>query len=513
MCKIVTGLLFLSCFSFCIEKAHSSLPEFEPTRFWQGSDYAQTLVEYVRRTHPDLKLIVDISDLRFFEKPEDRTLDISKSREAIKKEINSSRASMDSFATKIVESGRNILPESITFLSRSLEYGDAFYLNEPIALTQKKEDILKEWILSQDDHTIEPHVLMTKAIEICNGRIISAWAICWNVLRSNWEAAAVRNYGIITQKMVSVTGERKLWQSSAHLQVIPEKNRTTSDVKIINNGIETALKDQTRALKMTITKRGDDFSYLYHRIGVELLAMVTAKYSGYNFVGASLAKIGGIAEWAKFTDTAGIKRERSKRLRNDITAGTSGAKILSLIESSKPTKFSNTERYPEVDAHLYLTPHKFYYGGSYLLDNGRPSIYEGSKVNPKYWDSEITIEELKFRFQYGTRFDSDALDMVLLLANGDYELLHKGLVDYMNSNIYDAELNNYLADHLSGVKAFPANKDIKTDLALNEDINLDFMKQVWANIDLNEARKKWEHLIQHVLLAKKTKTSQCLQFY
>jgi len=140
-------------------------------------------------------------------------------------------------------------------------------------------------------------------------------------------------------------------------------------------------------------------------------------------------------------------------------------------------------------------------------------------VNPKYWDGEETLEELKLRFEYGTRYDSDSLDLILMLANGDYELLHKGLVKYMKSGANDSELNDYIRDHLNGVKAKPKVKDIEVDFNLDPDLNLIFIKQAAKDFDLNEAKDKWNRLLTRVLVSKNSLNTptranrMCVSFY
>lgn len=515
MKKVVSILLSLSLVSAAADqdKTQSKLPEFEPTRYWQGTSYANAMVEHFRRHNQNMKVTIDLSDLRIFTNPEDRKYDFEEVKEEIKIEREKLKKVKTPVQDQAIALGRKVLPKSITNLTWSLENGEPIYLNEPIAETQVKEDALTEWILKQGDHSIEPHVLMSKALELSGGKLMSAWSVAWNVLRKDWAAAAVRNYGSVTKKMVSVTGERKLWQSAAHLEVLSPEARSAGDVTITRGDEKEEVKGQERFLRLTITKRGDDFSYLYHRIGVELLAMVTAEYTGNKWFGGLLAKSGAIAEWAKFTKTAGIEPERKKRVVNDITAGTSGMLIYDLFKSGKKTRYSNQVNFPTMSGEMYLQKNGLLYGGSYLLDKDRPSIYEGSKIDSKYWDNNASIEELKYRFHYGTRYDSDALNIVLMLANGDYELLHRGLVAYMNSSQNDPELNKYLQDHLSGVKAEPKIKDISVDLSLGDEVNIDFMKQAWDGYDLDRAREYWHRMVQRVLVTKLNSENKCLRFY
>lgn len=478
-----------------------TIPDFEPTRIWTGRAYADAIVEHFRRTHGDIPIVVDRNDILEFsgEKGEPYSLKTAweKARDTFAKTKG------EPISHRITTIGRSILPDAITNLTMALEDGTYIYPSEPSATRNIKETALSDWIGSQPDHSIEPHVLMSKALEINNGHLFAAWTMAWNVLSNNWPAAAVRNYGTSVQKIVSLTGERQLWQSAAHVVILPETERTTGESVITKNGQEETRPNQARNVKLAITKRGDEFSYLYHRIGVELLSMATADYfskiPGNKILGSLLAKSGAVAEWLKFTDTSGIKPERKKRVINDIIAGTSGTRIYSLFKSGKPTSLKNET---EITAGDYLKTSKLLYGGDYLLDEGRPSIYEGSKVNPKYWDNEETLEELKLRFEYGTRYDSDALDMILMLANGDYELLHKGLVKYMKSEAFDAELNEYIKDHLEGVKAKPKIKDIEVDFNLDPELNLIFMKQVSKDFNLDDAKERWQRLLASVLISK-----------
>tara|TARA_B110001454_G_C12722892_1_gene435551 strand:+ start:7659 stop:9254 length:1596 start_codon:yes stop_codon:yes gene_type:complete len=504
------------------------IADFEPTRIWTGQAYADSIVEHFRRTHKNIPIVIDRNDILDFKNEKDKAYSLKTAWTQAKETFNKTKG--QPISTRITTLGRSLLPDSITNLTMALEDGTYIYPTEPAESRNAKETAFAEWIQAQPDHSIEPHVLMSKVLEINNGRLFAAWTMAWNVLSNNWPAAAVRNYGTSVQKMVSLTGERQLWQSAAHVMVLTEKDRTTGESVITKNGQDETIPNQARNVKLAITKRGDEFSYLYHRIGVELLSMATADYfsaiPGNKTIGSLLAKSGAVAEWMKFTDTAGIRPERKKRVINDVIAGTSGTRIYSLFKSGKDTKLKNDK---EISAEDYLKTSKFLYGGDYLLDEGRPSIYEGSQVNPKYWDNEETLEELKLRFEYGTRYDSDALDMILMLANGDYELLHKGLVKYMKSGENDPELNSYIKDHLEGVKAKPKIKDIEVDFNLDPELNSIFMKQAWEGYDLNEAKERWQRLLANVLISKGLYTSykdiqlakasregskrSCLQFY
>jgi hypothetical protein len=501
----------------------SDLPDFEPTRIWQGKSYAETLVEYFRRNHPDIPVIIDRNDLREFS---GLAPDVENySTRAIRAQLKENEADLskeNSLPHRLTTLGRSIIPKPIASLTHALEIGQYIYLTEEAETRNQKADAFRAWIISQPDSSIEPHVLMSKALEINNGRLIAAWAMAWNVLSENWGAAAVRNYSTFTRKMVSITGERQLWQSAGHVMVLPDNEKTIGDSQRFQldergNKINIEeLKDQPRQMRLAITKRGDEFSYLYHRIGVELLAMITSDYFGSKMTGSLLAKAGAVAEWLKFTKTAGIRPERKKRVINDVLAGTSGVEIAHLFKKNKSTRFKDKE----LSASNYLKPNKFLYGGEYLLDEGRPSIYEGSEINPKYWDKNVTVEELRLRFEYGTRYDSDALDMILLLATGDYEELHKGLVKYLNSKENDPVLNKYLDEYLQknvreGFRVSPAQKDIAVDFDLSLDLNKPFIEQAHPDFDLDRAKETWARLIQRVLITKgHTPTyNSCLKVY
>lgn len=524
---ILTSLLAFSLISSAGPEK-KPIADFEPTRIWTGQAYADSIVEHFRRTHKDIPIIIDRNDILDFANEKQKTYSLKTAWAQAKETFEKTKG--QPISTRLTTIGRSILPDAITNLTMALEDGTYIYPSEPSEIRNLKETALTKWIQAQPDHSIEPHALMSKVLEINNGHLFAAWTMAWNVLSNNWPAAAVRNYGTSVQKMVSLTGERQLWQSAAHVMVLPEKDRTTSESVVTKNGQEEIIPNQARNVKLAITKRGDEFSYLYHRIGVELLSMATADYfseiPGNKIIGSLLAKSGAVAEWMKFTDTAGIRPERKKRVINDIIAGTSGTRIYSLFKSGKSTKLKNDT---EITAADYLKNSKLLYGGEYLLDEGRPSIYEGSKVNPKYWDNEETLEELKLRFEYGTRYDSDALDLILMLANGDYELLHKGLVKYMKSGENDSELNEYIKDHLEGVKAKPKIKDIEVDFNLDPELNLIFMKQAWEGIDLDQAKERWQRLLANVLISKgvyktykdieigkanrESLKKSCLQFY
>lgn len=512
--KAMIFVLLMSLYSI------AEIPEFEPTRMWEGKSYADAVVEYFRKNNPGIDVTIDLNDLiDFAGERKQHTL------ESIRAEVNGAQAERlnTSSFQQITLLGRHLLPSAITNLTWSLEAGNYIYSSEPQVDRKAKETVFLDWILAQPDFSIEPHILMSEALKINQGRLFAAWTMAWNVLNKNWSAAAVRNYGTVTRKMISLTGERSLWQSSVHAVVLTDAERKVrADVTIERgNGTEfEKIKDQDRYIRLAITKRGDEFSYLYHRIGVELLSMVAAEYFKSNTIGSLLAKSGAVAEWLKYIKTSGVQGERIKRVTNDLIAGTSGARIYHLFKTKKSSQFQNQKHFSAAN---YLSKNQMLYGGKYALDQGRPSVYLGvSNLNPKYWDNYMTLEELKFRFHYGTRFDSDALNMVLLLANGDYDLIHRGLVAYMNSSTIDVELNTYLKDHFEGIKATPNPKDISVDLNLSDDLNLVFMKQAWEGYDLNRAQEYWQRLLQKVLLSKgvynsypleSSRNGYCKRFY
>lgn len=339
-------ITLLACVIIFIANAQTKPPEsqsvkeFEPTRIWTGKPYADTLVENFRRTHRDIPIVVDLNDILEFSNQKG-VYTLETARTQARKTLEETKN--QPISHRLTTLGRSLLPDPITNLTMALEDGTYIYPSESAETRNEKEKALTDWIQSQPDHSIEPHILMTKALEINNGRVFAAWTMAWNVISQDWPAAAVRNYGTTVQKIVSLTGERQLWQSAAHVVVLTEKDRTTGEATITRNGQDEVVKNQPRKVKLAITKRGDEFSYLYHRIGVELLAMATAEYfnslPSHKLIGSMLAKSGAVAEWLKFTDTAGIRPERKKRVINDIIAGTSGARIYSLFKSGKKNEF------------------------------------------------------------------------------------------------------------------------------------------------------------------------------
>lgn len=477
--------------------ANTEVQAVDPAREWLGPEYADTIVALMRKNHPDLELTIDINEIQFFSEEQ---RDKKSLKEALKDLRSKDSFYGLSFHQRLIEFARNILPGAYSSLVAELEAGSRIgYTNRHL---EKFESKLMRWIQKQPDHSITPDRLMEQALIITQGRIISAWMLVWNVVREGWPSAGTRNYGFI-QKFVSMTGERHLWKSSFQFVVVPPEEREVGPSSISINGKVKQEGKFPRYLKMVVTKRGDDFSYLYHRVGVELLAMVVAKHTGFSILGRAAGSAGAFGEWFKFQQTSGLHGENKKRVSNDYTAAASGARLYLLAEK----KVQPAHGALELNPNYYLKPNPKKYGDRYQLPDGRPAAYFGSKVDAKFWLDSMSVEELTYRFHHATRYDAEIFNPVVLAGGGDYDRLHRGLKDYAESTQQSEELNSYLRDYLSGMRGEPHRPDVTADIDIafsgrRGEPNQAFADSVEPGYDFAEFEKRIQSLVTRVLAHK-----------
>ncbi len=229
--------------------------------------------------------------------------------------------------------------------------------------------------------------------------------------------------------------------------------------------------------------------------------MVMAEYSKSKLVGNLAGAGGAIAEWLKYTKTAGVEKERKKRVFNDILASRSGSRVYQLVKRNKPTELVEVSN---LNASLYFGSQRRLYNKDYQLEKNKTAIFKGTALGQKYWDNNYTVEELKFIFRHATRYDSTILNPIVLLSNDSGTVLHQGLVKYLNSKANDPELNSYIKDYLDGVRAFPKVEDVKVDLDMDRDLNEEIMKELDGEYDL----KKSEEYLSRMLLRVWTEKTQ-----
>lgn len=477
--------------SFVLSSAFAQqkpLPQEDPTREWLGNEYAEAIFGDFKKRYPKIKLTIDPKDLVWF-----RDGGLRKDNETyFGKILSQIKTGLGAVGVAAI---RGLLPETFQTLTTHLELG------EPMAISplqnSKMDDAaemrlqLLEWILSHEAGTIYPHDLMVEALHVTRGRVILAWGLCWNILSQDWVNAATRNYGSITQRMFSVTGERHLWQGAAQYVVLPTNEKLAGKAWLDDESEE---HESRRFLEMHITKRGDDFSAFYHRVGVELLTLVTSSLTESSLAGSTLGSMGALGERFKYVKTAGLETENIKRINIDLASADSGAHFYDLVLGNEKLSKGYS-----ASAEKYFRSNSETYGREYQL-KGRPPIYFGMNVDSKYWAPVMSVKELKLRFFHSRFYDQKVFQAAILLSTGDSDRLHRGLVQYMNEGAGDAELNALIKDYLNGIRSEPVENDVKVDLSLNENVDSRFAQAAGADYTFDQYRARLESLLQRVLL-------------
>lgn len=487
MLKILTLTTLVLSLALAVPSASAqkAIPQEDPTREWLGNEYADAIFRDFKKRYPRIQLEIEPKDLIWFRKGQLRP-DHDSYWAKIWTQLRGGLGAMSVAAVK------GLLPRNFQVLTEALENGAQLPLSPAIDSRigdpSKMRTQLTEWILQQEAGSIYPHALMVEALRITKGRVILAWGLCWNILSYNWSNAATRNYGSITQRMFSVTGERHLWQGAAQYVVVPEDEKLHGKAWLTDRD---QVQESRRYLEMNITKRGDDFSSLYHRVGVEILTLVTSSLTESSLAGSTLGSMGALGERLKYVKTAGLKTENIKRINIDLTAADSGARFYDLVLGNET--LSTSKAIP------YFRSNRDEYGENYQLKD-RPPVYFGVDVDPIYWAPVMTLKELKLRFFHSRFYDQKVFQAAILLSTGDSERLHRGLVQYMNDGAKDRELNSLIKDYLDGKRSEPLENDVTVDLSLNEEVDLRFAQAAGADYTFDQYRERLNNLLQRVLL-------------
>jgi hypothetical protein len=501
-CRSVGMALSISLFCNLAVSA-KPISEVSPTRAWKGSEYAESVYSLylAEKDRPQLSLdFEDLSALGELGKEAGGLVDV------LKETNHTFRHSEEKgFKAKIVNSMKEVFPERLEKLLEILETGNPIPVE---GSSERLEAQLRNWILDQPEKSIYPHQLMVEALKISEGKVFLAWAVAWNLMRKDWPAAPTRNYGELTNRFASLTGERHLWQGAARYIVVNPEDVVLGPARIgFSNGDIKEVQSK-RYLKLVVSKRGDEFSYLYHRIGIELFSMVISKYYGSDILGRLAGSAGALGEWFKYTKTAGLATENKKRVYNDLAAAESGQKLFKLFQLGNQGPTSRAALNPR----HYLRSDRFSYGQRYQL-KGRPAAYFGAKVDPQYWALIMSVKELKLRFFHALNYDEGVFDPVILASTGESDRLHAGLEEYAKSGANDLELNQMLKDYQSGVRAAPVEPDVVQDLNLRPFKNEEFVQSLDPEFRFSNFQYKLNQQIVRVLGFVEQKKMTCQRVF
>lgn len=476
-------------------------PGFDPHREWTAEEYADSVIFYTKKKYPELNLTLDLSDLKgmtFHDESDDLSLK-QRFKEAVEIFSHPAMASHP-VHFKLMESFKHLIDSDFKQILHLLESGNPIAYRK--STSTDDEYALIKWLQSQPDGSVYPHEFMAEALRITEGRVIAAWALAWNTTSRDWPGTPLRNYDFKILKFVSMTGEQNVWSGGVNYIVLPEGEWKTQKATVTAPGKPESTVQSVRRIGLAISKRGDEFSYLYHRIGVELLAMVVSKVSGQPMLGDLVGKVGAVGEWLKYMQTSGLASENEKRVSNDVVAALSGSRIFALVE--KKTEVAIDESALEKSVPYFKSnPKKF--DSKYILPVGRPPWYFRSKTPAKFWAPAMSVEELEYRFYHVTQYDSDSFNPTILLANGEYERMHRGLVDYLESDKTNEQLNSHIQNYLSGMRAVPAKSEFKNnDNDLSPfGINLVRAHEVYRDYNFHEAITRLKRLLTKVHVTKR----------
>lgn len=485
MLPLLFSLLLASMGWLAGARASDSLPEVEPTREWLGAEYADTLIAKFRARYPGVELRIDPRDVQLYAPaapepeaaaPEPAPEPRPQRRdptwlERLQQRVRRFWRNPDQVTVRehIISAAQKLMGPRLSRLFRQLEHGDFIPLAEGEDVSRRHVTQLREWVLAQADRSLYPDDLMIESLRLHEGRVVAAWTTAWNLMRDGWEYAATRNHDAVRAKFRSVTGERHLWRTGAQYVVLAPEEREPRKVlaqRLDGHRHRWETLTLKPAVRLVVTKRGDEFSSIYHRIGVELLTMITSRQSGSSRVGWALGSTGAWGEYLKYTQTAGLALENRKRIRNDLNSAVSGARLYELIK--------NRAAAPAPDAATaahYLRPNPELFGKDYQLTDGRPPAYFGSKVDPKFWAPVMSVEELKLRYRHREQYDRHSLDPVALVSSGDHDRLLRGLDAYLVRGADDAELNRLLRHEGRELWRKPLRPDVTRDLNFHDHVN------------------------------------------
>lgn len=502
----MTKFFTLSTLFVLIVNFSSADEKQDPATEWLGFKYAEVVYETYKSKQPQVPLSIELNQIGIDINTGTPT-ELAARWQLIAQQFKWYREGpkeFNSLATTLIDSFKEQLPADLMMLITRLEGGAPLEFPGSSSLERR----LKNWIEDQPEKSIYPHQLMTQALSLTNGQVLKAWALAWNVMVEGWPATTTRNYSFKMSRFASLTGERNIWNGGVAFIPLPEKEWSYQDASVDLDGQTTIVKS-LKTFKAVVSKRGDEFSYIYHRIGVELLTLVIAKVAGGFILDELVGKAGAVGEWFKYRQTAGLKVENHKRVWNDLSAADSGSRLYDLVTGRRKTNFSQKELARGVSEKDYLRPNHFLFGHFYQITDGRPAVYYGSKVDSKFWEPFMSVDELEMRFVYATRFDSQIMNPLVLWASPDYERLHRGLVKYLRGPENNPKLNSAIQDYLRGARATPFVSNFQTNDAdlKNSSLNAGMIASISPESSVDELEKRIRHLLVRVVAVKNLKCS------
>jgi hypothetical protein len=488
----------------------SQIPDVDPAREWRGREYADTIVSEFQRRYPDIPLVIDLQDIPAGSRPiaPGKWSLATFAKRFVRVFFDRSIAPENSFRERVVGSAQNALPDGINDFSALLEWGERLPVkgvDPDISRRSRVEIELEAWLSNKVDHSVEPHDFMIEALRLSDGHVITAWTNAWNLLRENWELAASRNYGFLHRKFVSMTGERHLWKGGAHLVALPGSQWRNVEVDVYDGVSEKPTRATAmKRMRVVVAKRGDEFSFLYHRVGIELWTMMISELSRSPALGWMAGASGAAGEFIKYTGSAGLPLENLKRVNNDRNGASSGARLFKLTKGMErieapvsPSTASN-----------YLRSNWILFGNDYQITDGRPAQYFGSKVDRTFWSESMSVEELKMTFHHAANVDVTALDPVILGTTDLSTRLHRGLADYIDRGATDSDLNALMSELLKGKYAIPVVPDVVRDLGLDPGWNEKSSRAVDRNYDFFEQSAKLRMQMERALVVARRRIEQ-----
>lgn len=222
-----------------------------------------------------------------------------------------------------------------------------------------KSNILKSWILSQEDNSIKPVAFYQKAIEIAGGNVEDGLVLAWNFLIHRKGEKRKRNDFPYQQKLYDITGEFEVFEGNKG-----------------PNG--------------RVTVRGDKFSAWYHFAGTALNSFHEANRISSIPTGCSNRTISGFAK-AK-TNFALLMEHFGNRFRQRTLFNEGMIDKLKKQKIDEAGAEFGAALWKNLMDHEYSTSEEFLESSpnrTYLYDN--PSVYgpkwrlrEGQK--PWEWD-------------------------------------------------------------------------------------------------------------------------------
>lgn len=392
---------------------------------------------------------------------------------------------------------REIAP-GIDKLLKELEYGLSIRTTASDSLAREIEADLRTWVMSNEVRSVTPDMLLAKATVLAEGNVTLAMVYCWNILSKDWSMAGSRNFNPMTQKLFDITGESYLRDGAGQFLVRPDQSLNRQDRKVSDLELRKG-----PSLEFIITKRGDNFSTWYHFFGVMIFSSYIAEKTRFAFVGSIIGKLAALSEAKNYFQTTG---RNLKRVYNDLKAATAGAYLWESIHRNR------TFNLPDLKISRYLVRNEWF--GERLNPvprKGVPLLYSDKRwiVDPKYYDSHMSTDELKMRFSHALRFKSEVLDPVMLATSTDLERFLVGMDIYRKSGARDTALNELIS-------SFHANRDRSNRARI---IIIDFVigrkldeRHTQGQIDFDRVEEKVDRIME-LTIAESRKPKTCISIF